>query len=95
MSDKPLFQNMDEQEAAYAPQELPADQQARVRADEGAYVDNTADTEPPAAAPVAHLGTTPTGQAAPPGVEEDRRDTLRADVGPFGSDSDTGATHGS
>ena len=92
MSDKPLFQNMDEQEATYAPQELPTDQQARVRADEGAYVDNAAGTEPPAAAPVAHVATTSNGQAAPPGVEEDRRDTLRADVGPFGSDSDSGAT---
>ena len=92
MSEKPLFQNMDEQEAAYAPQGLPTDQQARVRADEGAYVDNTAGTEPPAAAPVAHVSTTPSGQAAPPGVEEDRRDTLRANVGSFGSDADTGET---
>ncbi len=92
MSDKPLFQNMDEQEAVYAPQELPADQQARVRADDGAYGDNTAGTEPPAAAPVAHVSTTRSGQAASPGVEETRRDTLRGDVGPFGSDPDTAKT---
>ena len=86
MNDRPLFTNTDEQEAAYAPQELPADQQARVRADEGTYGDNTAGTEPPAAAPVANVGTTHSGQAAPPGVEDDENDVLRADVGPFGSD---------
>jgi hypothetical protein len=28
MSDKPLFENMDEQEAMYAPQQLPADNQS-------------------------------------------------------------------
>ncbi len=38
MSDKPLFENLDEQEAAYAPQELPADnpQVRQARIDEGA-----------------------------------------------------------
>ncbi len=36
MSDTPLFQNSDEQERAYAPQEVPdADLQAAVGADEG------------------------------------------------------------
>ena len=36
MSDQPLFQNTDEQEAIYAPQELPADSAAhhKVRADD-------------------------------------------------------------
>ena len=88
MSDRPLFQNTDEQEAVYAPQELPVGQQTRVRADEGAYGDNTAGTEPPAAAPVANVGTTQSGWAAPPGVEDERDDTLRPDIGPFGADPD-------
>jgi hypothetical protein len=68
MSDEPLFSDADEQETLYAPNQLPAERQARVRADEGTNADNTDRTEPPAAAPVASVGTTPTGQAAPPNI---------------------------
>ena len=81
MSDRPLFQNTDEQEAAYT-----AERQARVQADEGTGGD--ASTEPPAAAPVANLGNAPSAAAAPPGVDDVRGGTVRPDVGPFGSDPD-------
>lgn len=86
MSDKPLFQNTDEQEVAYAPDQLPADQRDRVRADEGTDAGLRDANEPPVAAPVANVGTSASGQAAPPGVMEEQRDVLRADVDPFGSD---------
>ena len=66
MSDAPLFQNADEQEAIYAPQQIPSERR-RVVADEGAdVVDNS--NEPPAAAPVAQVGVTPSGTAAPPNI---------------------------
>ncbi|HEY0607629.1 MAG TPA: hypothetical protein VGD58_32230 [Herpetosiphonaceae bacterium] len=41
MSDRPLFQNSDEQEAIYAPQQLPAD----TRAKETANVDDARERE--------------------------------------------------
>lgn len=60
MSDQPLFQNMDEEERIYAPEQLPPEEQARVRADEGRVrVDQE---EPPLVAPVGNLGNT--GSAA-------------------------------
>jgi len=64
MSDKPLFQGADEQEAIYAPQQVPAEQ-ARVKADGGGDVPDSAN-EPPAAAPVANMGNAPSAAAAPP-----------------------------
>lgn len=88
MSDKPLFQNTDEQEAAYAPDQLPGDQRERVRADEGAGAGLGDANEPPAAAPVSNIGSSSSGLAAPPGVVEERRDVLRADADRFGSDPD-------
>jgi hypothetical protein len=67
MSDQPLFQNMDEEERIYAPEELPLDEQARVRADEGRVREDP--NEPPAAAPVANLGNAPSAAMAPPSDE--------------------------
>jgi len=67
MSDQPLFQNMDEEERIYAPEQLPADEQARVRADEGRV--RVDPDEPPAAAPVANLGNAPSAAMAPPNSE--------------------------
>jgi len=64
MSDQPLFQNMDEEERIYAPEQLPADEQARVRADEGAV--RVDPNEPPGPAPVANLGNAPSAAMAPP-----------------------------
>lgn len=67
MSDTPLFQNTDEQEKAFAPQQVPSEQ-ARVRADGGSDTNTYMDNEPPAAAPVANIGNSPTGSAAPPNI---------------------------
>ena len=66
MSDQPLFQNTDEQEQVYAPQQRPEDR-AQVVADEGADVVRN-DAEPPAAAPVATAGNSPSSAAAPPNI---------------------------
>lgn len=74
MSDKPLFEGMDEQERAFAPQQLPAEQRERVAADDGALPPDPA--VPPAAAPVAGIASNASGAAAPAGV---RDDATRAD----------------
>ena len=68
MSDQPLFQNMDEEERIYAPEELPAGDPAaaRVRADEGALPARP--EEPPAAAPIANMGNAPSAAMAPPNI---------------------------
>jgi hypothetical protein len=94
MSDRPLFQNTDEQERVYAPEGVPGTQLPahEIDADGMEGRDTSMDLEPPSAAPVAHVGTTHTGQAAPAGVEDEEDDVLRADVGPFGSDPDDGTS---
>ncbi len=70
MSDEQMFKRLDEMERVYAPEELSPDdpEQARVRAEEGS--DLTAPTllEPPDAAPVASVGSSPSGSAAPPNI---------------------------
>lgn len=70
-NDEPLFQGMDELERTYAPQQLPPDdpEQARVRADEGSdSIGGTTLKEPPSAAPVANVGSSASGMAAPPNI---------------------------
>jgi hypothetical protein len=67
MSDQPLFQNMDEEERIYAPEQLPPEEQARVRADEGRVgVDQEA---PPLIAPVGNVGNTASAATPAPGDE--------------------------
>jgi hypothetical protein len=66
MSDKPLFQDADEQERTLAPQQVPSERR-RVVADEGADVVGD-DAEIPSAAPVASVGTTQVVGAAPPNL---------------------------
>ncbi len=68
MSDKPLFEGIDEQEARYAPEELPPDnpQARQARIDEGA-TGNIADEERPAEDAVvtgAAAGTATVGAAS-------------------------------
>lgn len=63
MSDQPLFQNMDEEERIYAPEQLPPEQQARVRADEGR--EPAGRDVPPISAPIANLGNAPSTAMAP------------------------------
>ncbi len=77
MSDKPLFQGMDEKERELAPHQVP-EERARVIADERRDVAIN-DTEPPAAAPVAQVGVTPSGMAAPPNIGDEARDTAPGD----------------
>jgi hypothetical protein len=81
MSDKPLFQNTDEQEIAYAPQELPGAEQARVRADEGADRGVPGNAEPPSAGLVANVGGTSSGLAATPNAEGRAPDPMDDDRG--------------
>jgi hypothetical protein len=66
MSD-PLFKDADEQERLIAPQQVPGEgqQRARLEGDLGAA---TQDNEPPGPAPVANVGTSPSGMAAPPNI---------------------------
>lgn len=66
MSDRPLFQNSDEQERIYAPQQVP-EEQAQVVADEGADTVNN-DADVPAAGPVASTGTSTSAIAATPNI---------------------------
>lgn len=68
MSDKPLFEDIDEQEVRYAPEELPPDnpQARQARIDEGATA-NIADAERPAEGAVvtgAAAGTATVGAAS-------------------------------
>lgn len=56
MSEKPLFENADEQEATYVPQQLPADAAGDTAATEGGFV-----------LPLAAAGTDLSGHA--PGVQ--------------------------
>lgn len=69
MSDTPLFQNADETERIYAPQQVP-DEQRQVVADEGAGALPTSN-EPPAAAPVANVGASSNAPAAPPNIGDE------------------------
>jgi hypothetical protein len=92
--ERPLFQGMDEYERTYAPEELPADDPERLKAESEAmgHIDEGSDIEPPSAAPVGTLGTSPSGAMAPPtsGIEntaarpatpKPRRNTLSGTTG--------------
>lgn len=71
MDEKPLFQGMDKFERTYAPQQLPSEdaEQARVRAEGDADgTDTSALLEPPAAAPVGNIGSSPSSAMAPPNI---------------------------
>lgn len=67
------FAEQDAQERIYAPEQLPVDQQERVRLDEGAA--HAPAGEPPGPAPIANLGNAPSAAMAPPNSgPEDRGD---------------------
>ena len=69
MGDRPLFQNTDDQERIYAPQQVPGEQ-AQVAADEGGDAVNS-DADVPAAGPVASTGTSTSAIAATPNLGDD------------------------
>ena len=74
MSDKPLFEGMDEYERTYAPQELPPGDPDQVRVQvegDAGEVGPLSNAEPPAAAPVASPGSSPSSVAAPPNIGPD------------------------
>jgi len=67
--ERPLFEGLDEYERTYAPEQLPRDDPERQRAEEDEQGSVGApDLEPPSAAPVATLGTSPSGAMAPPNI---------------------------
>ena len=77
MTDQPLFQNTDAQEATYAPEQVPGDEQARAHMDDKtAPADSATFDSPPDAAPVANLGNAPSAAAALPGLD---RPTTRSE----------------
>lgn len=90
MSDQPLFQNADEQESAYAPQELAAgDEKARVAADETWGGMPATDGDRPVAVPVSGSGTTfaaPPSQEFEPGMAREEADVARGDTRVTGRD---------
>lgn len=70
MDNDSYFQKLDEMERTYAPEELPADdpEQLRVRAEGDADASGLTLNEPPSAAPVASVGSSPSSSAAPPNI---------------------------
>ncbi len=86
MSEKPLFEGVDEFERTYAPQQLPADDEARVRveADEGGDAASSAGdgNEPPIPAPVASMGNAPSAAMAPPNLGHEERGGAPGDPAP-------------
>ena len=84
MSDGPLFQNADEQERIYAPQQVPGEQ-GQVVADEGADV-VARDDEPPTAGVIASAGSSPSSSAAVPNIGD-------ADHGGAAGDPETEARY--
>ena len=90
MSEKPLFQNTDAQEAMYTPESLASgDGKTRATADEtwGAVPDDHGDT--PVAVPVSGSGTTfavPPSQEFDPGMDREERDIARGDTDVLGPD---------
>ena len=91
MDDKPLFQNMDEQEAAYAPQETPdAANRERALAEEGTLSENRAgdmdDQGTPLPIPgpgmsgaLHNMGNLSSANTSPVGVVGDDDDETRRD----------------
>ena len=66
MSD-PLFKDADEQERLIAPQQVPGEGQERARL-EGDLDTTDGANVVPGPAPVANVGTSPSGMAAPPNI---------------------------
>ncbi len=69
--DRPLFEGIDEFERTYAPEELPPDdpegERARIEGDADT-VDTSAFVRPPSPAPIASIGSSPSGEMAPPNI---------------------------
>jgi hypothetical protein len=89
MSD-PLFRDADEQERTFAPQQVPeARERARLEGDLDA---SEAGYQPPAAAPVINVGSSPSSLAAPPNIGHIDRGgapgdpQTQADADPLGTD---------
>lgn len=70
MNDDAYFQKLDDMEATYAPEQLSPDdpEQQRVLADGDTAAAGLTLSEPPSAAPVASVGSSPSSSAAPPNI---------------------------
>ncbi len=70
MDDDSYFQKLDELERTYAPEQLPTDdpEQLRVRAEGDSTASGLTLNEPASAAPVASVGSSPSGSSAPPNI---------------------------
>ena len=84
---RPLFQGIDEFERTYAPEELPPDdpeaKRARIEGEtETDTVDTSESVEPAIPAPIAAIGTSPSGQMAPPNIGRERRDRAPGEPDP-------------
>jgi hypothetical protein len=93
MSDKPLFEKMDEQERVYAPEQVPGAVDAPSEVDQGGTAGsgtavNAGDpsyTGTTAAGPVASIGTGLTGGMSTPNVGDEDPRTPRGDPNPQAS----------
>ncbi len=98
MSDTPLFQNADEQERTYAPQQVP-EQAQQVQADEQGGIGSVLRSEEgntPAAVPLGtggSFGVAPASDAFTPGMDREAADIARGEgvVGPDTRDESTSA----
>jgi hypothetical protein len=90
MSDKPLFQNLDEQERIYAPDQVPENE--RVIADETSGIVRQSIDEgdiTPAPVPISTGGSaaaTPPSESFDPGMEREEADMRTGDSGIVGPD---------
>jgi hypothetical protein len=73
MSDGPLFQNADEMERIYAPEDVPNANMPEHERDVGgtAGLDTFRDNEQPSGGPVVTIASNPTGSAAVPNIGHD------------------------
>jgi predicted lipid-binding transport protein (Tim44 family) len=94
MSEDRLFKQMDAQEQTYAPQQLPADQQERVAADNRANTPRDAtDDHTPVAVPLpGGIAAAPASDEFDPGLDREERDLQRGDTSVVGPDPRDQAT---
>ncbi len=90
MSEKPLFQNTDEQEALYAPQQVPENEQVAADETSGIVRSSIARGDTPVSVPISTGGSgaaaTPPSDSFEPGMEREARDLQQGDTSVVGPD---------
>lgn len=78
-----LFKNMDEQERIFAPEQVPGIDIPSHEVDAGGTAGSSSGVanEPPAAAPVANIATSPSASAAPPNIGNEEHRGAPGDPG--------------